>query len=312
MLLRPAFLRAPWFHFLLLGVLLYVAQAKLFPTPPPVVGPLPEARTDALVTQWVALTGRQPEPAELAHLQRNELEQDMLFQRALSLELHRQDPVVQQRLLLNLRFLGLAAPDAGDEALFEQALAMRLHLGDEVVRRRMIQVMEQLILASAPPAAPTEAELQAAFTERSTELARPPRYSLQHLYFSREREPEVAALVSRIEREGLGPAEALPLSSPFLHGYAFRNQTPDQLARLFGAVFVDKLVSAATEPGRWQGPLRSAFGLHLIWLDEFTPARPARLDEVRDQLARDLQQQARTIALQAGIARIANDYEFIL
>jgi|TARA_R110002073_G_scaffold29810_2_gene93382 hypothetical protein len=312
MVLRPAFLRAPWFHFLLLGAVLFFAQAQLFPPPKPVVGPLPQARIDTLIGQWVALTGRSPEPAEVQRMTRNELEQDMLFQHALGLELHRHDPVVQQRLLLNMRFLGLADPAANDEALFEEALAMRLHLGDEVVRRRMIQVMEQLILASNPPAAPTDAEIQADFAARSAELERPPRYSLQHIYFNREREPEVPALAKRMRTESMTPADALPLSSPFLHGHAFRNQTPEQLARLFGAVFVDKLTSGSAETDTWIGPLRSAFGLHLVWLDAFTPPRPAQLEEVREQLTRDLSQQARSRALQAGIERLATTYEFRL
>jgi hypothetical protein len=312
MVLRPAILRAPWLHFLLLGVVLYLLQARLFPPPYPVVGPLPQSRIDTLTDQWVALTGRTPNPAELAGMKRTELEQDMLFQRALTLDLHRHDPVVQQRLLLNLRFLGLADANKSDADLFEQALEMRLHLSDEVVRRRMIQVMEQLIVASNPPAAPTDEEILAAFKTRSVELERPPRYSLQHLYFNRERESDVPSIARRIRDGAMTPQQALPLSSPFLHGYSFRHQTPEQLARIFGAVFVDKLAGESMAPGVWIGPLRSAFGWHLVWLDEVSPARPARLEEVREQLARDLAQQARNHALRAGIDRLAAQYEFRL
>ena len=312
MVLRPAFLRAPWLHFLLLGVLLYLLQARLFPPPAPVVGPLPQSRIEALTGQWLALTGRTPSTEELAGLKRTELEQDMLFQRALTLDLHRHDPVVQQRLLLNLRFLGLADADSSDADLFQQALDMRLHLGDEVVRRRMIQVMEQLIVASNPPAAPTDAEIEAAFEARSAELERPPRYSLQHVYFNREREPDVPDIALRIRDSAMTPQQALPLSSPFLHGHAFRHQTPEQLARTFGAVFVDRLMGESTATGVWIGPLRSAYGLHLVWLDDVTPARPAQLEEVREQLARDLAQQARTQALRAGVERLATQYEFRL
>jgi len=196
--------------------------------------------------------------------------------------------------------------------LFEQALEMRLHLSDEVVRRRMIQVMEQLIVASNPPAAPTDEEILAAFKTRSVELERPPRYSLQHLYFNRERESDVPSIARRIRDGAMTPQQALPLSSPFLHGYSFRHQTPEQLARIFGAVFVDKLAGESMAPGVWIGPLRSAFGWHLVWLDEVSPARPARLEEVREQLARDLVQQARNHALRAGIDRLAAQYEFRL
>ena len=43
-----SWLKKPWIHFLLLGFLLFELQQQLFPEPKPVVGPLPEARIEAL------------------------------------------------------------------------------------------------------------------------------------------------------------------------------------------------------------------------------------------------------------------------
>ena len=84
-----------------------------------------------------------------------ELDRDMLFQRAIELDLHLYDTVVYQRLLRNMRFLQLGEGKT-DQELYEEALSMRLHLGDEVVKRRLIQVMEQLMLAANPPQPVTE------------------------------------------------------------------------------------------------------------------------------------------------------------
>ena len=306
-----SWLKRPWIHFVLLGVLLFWAQIRLFPEPPTVIGPLPQARLEALQQQWVSTVGRPPGPEQLARMVTAELDRDMMFQRALELELHLYDPVVYQRLLRNMHFLGLAEGKSDDE-LYKQALEMRLHLGDEVVKRRMIQIVEQLMLASNPPAAPTEEEIAAEFAQRKEELRRPPRYSIEHIYFNRERESEVDDIVATIDAEGLGPEQARDLGSPFLPGYRFKRQTPEQLSRHFGAAFVMNLQQAGPEAGQWSGPVRSTYGLHYVFVEELEPSRDATLEEVRPLLLRDLESRARAAALQASTERMREDYEVIL
>lgn len=303
--------RRPWIHFLLLGAALFWLQSLLFPAPKPVVGPLSDARIEGLLTQWQAVTGQRPEGAELERIVRAELQQDMLFQHAVSMNLHRQDPVVLQRLVLNMQFLGLGTDEDSDAELFERALALRLHLGDEVVRRRLLQVMEQLLLAANPPQPVTAAALADAFAERADELQIPARYSIRQLFFDRSREPQLTALTAQIQNEHLDPEAALRLSSPFMHGYTFREQTPDQLARTFGAVFVNNLLATEPVPERWHGPLLSAYGWHYVWVDSMTPARPATLEEVRPVLQRDLELEARKEALASAVADLAERYELL-
>ncbi len=298
----------PWLQFLLLGTLLFLLQRALFPPPKPVIGPLTDARVEALVQQWRAATGEVPDADALARLASAELERDLLFQHALALDLHRHDPVVRQRLVRNMQFLQSGTTESEAE-LYQQALALRLHLGDEVVKRRLIQLLEQLLLAAQPPAAPEEQDIVAEFQARGDELAQPPRYSISQLYFSRDREREAAAAMTRVEREQLTPEEALALSSPFLAGYRFKRQTPEQLARHFGAAFVANFLATGPAAGAWHGPVRSTYGLHYVWVDAIEPARAARLEEVHDQLQRDLEVRARDRALTQAVAELAQQYE---
>jgi hypothetical protein len=301
-------LNRPWLHFIVLGCLLFYLQGRYLPAPKPVVGPLSAARMDALQQQWMASVGRPPDAEQLAFMVSAELDRDMLFQRALELELHLYDTVVYQRLLLNMRFLQMGEGKSDDE-LYQMALAMRLHMGDEVIKRRLIQVMEQLLLASNPPAAITEAELAAEFEQRREELRRPPRYSIEHIYFNREREAEAEAVIAKIQQDNLTPQQARQLSSPFLPGYQFTLQTPDQLARHFGTSFVENLQRLDPKAGHWVGPVRSTYGLHYVWLAALEPARDAQLDEVRVQLQRDLESRATEAALLESIAAMRQHYE---
>lgn len=303
-------LNRPWVHFIVLGSLLFYLKGEAFPEPRPVIGPLSDARVDMLREQWLASVGRAPTPEQLSRMEAEELDRDMLFARAIELELHLYDTVVYQRLLLNMRFLQLG-DDRTDDELVQQALDMRLHLGDEVIKRRLVQVMEHLLLAAHPPPIPTETEIAAEFEQRREELRRPPRYTIEHVYFNREREREgtAGAVVAKIRDENLSPEQARALSSPFLPGYQFVAQTPDQLARHFGGEFVDNLQRAQPEAGHWVGPLRSTYGLHYVWVEAIEPAREAALDEVRTQLLRDLESRARDNALSDSVSDLRQHYE---
>lgn len=301
-------LNRPWLHFIVLGFALFELQRMAFPAPKPVVGPLSEARIENLEQQWLAATGRPPGPSQRQRLIAQELDRDILFQRALELDLHLYDQVVYQRLLRNMHFLQLAEGKSEQE-LYDQALEMRLHLGDEVIKRRMIQVMEQLLLAANPPVPVTEQEIAASFAERREELRRAPRYWIEQLYFARDREAEIPSVIDTIAAQGLSATEARSLSSPFLPGYEFSAQTPDQLARNFGSAFVMNLQQAQPRPRAWVGPIRSTYGLHYVWVEDIEPARDATLEEVRPRLLRDLESRHRAEALAAAIDRLRQQYE---
>mgnify|MGYP001544746529 FL=1 len=169
--------------------------------------------------------------------------------------------------------------------------------------------MEQLLLAANPPKPVTEESLAAEFEKRREELRRPPRYSIEHLYFNRDREAEVDTVIATITEQNLDPATAREMSSPFLPGYRFNRQSPDQLARHFGAAFVENLQATDPRPGTWRGPVRSTYGVHYVWVEAVEPSRDATLEEVRGLLLRDLESRARAEALRDSIETMRENYE---
>lgn len=301
----------PWLHFLVLGTALFFFLRWLDPPPKPVVGPLNPSRVDTLKRQWFATAGRLPGPVQLQRMMAAELDRDMLFQQALGMNLHHYDNVVKQRLIRNMRFLRLGE-NKTDEEMYKDALRIELHLGDEVVKRRLIQVMEQMLLAQNSQPLPDEAAIVARFDERQEELRRPPRYSIEHVFLTRERQSQIAEVRQRILAEQLNPRQARQLSSPFLPGYRFQAQSPQQLARHFGAAFVMNLQALELAAQTWVGPVESTYGYHLVWLEALEPARPARLDEVRTQIERDLLLEQRNQSLRDAIARVRQDYEVLM
>ena len=298
----------PWLHFIVLGIIFFNAQSSIFPEPKVVIGPLHTSRVEALQQQWIALFGRQPSVAQQEKMIAEELERDLLFHYALDLELHLRDKIVYDQLIRNMRFLNIAE-GKNNAGLFQQALDLQLHLGDEVIKRRLVKKVQERLLNKSPPSAPTEQQLRAEFSKRTEEFRVPTRLSISQLFFNRESEVELESAVAIIQQQNLDANTARRLGSPFMSGYEFRDQTPDQLARHFGVRFVLELMQAEPIADQWLGPIHSIYGLHYVWIAAIEPGRDAQFEEAQPQVRRDLMAKARTQALKDSIAALRNDYE---
>ncbi len=298
----------PWLHFIVLGVVFYNVQVAMFPEPKAVIGPLHASRIDTLQQQWFNRFGREPSAAQKQKMIADELERDLLFQHALDLDLHRRDKIVYDQLIRNMHFLNMAEGKDNSE-LFQQALDMQLHLGDELVKRRLIDKVQNRLLSEASAAAPTKEQLRSEFSDRKEQFRLPARLSIAHLFFTEEREEQIKSVIAEIQENKLDVKAARHLSAPFMSGYEFHRQTPDQLARHFGAQFVSELAQASPVAGQWLGPIRSLYGLHYVWVAAIEPAREARFAEVEPQIRRDLETKIRTQALKNSIAALHNEYE---
>ena len=263
-------------------------------------------RIEALREGWAAATGREPDEAELQSLQRQEIDDEILFREALARSLHRLDPVVKQRLVLNMRFLD-PQTIASDEQLFEQAIALGMQGNDVVVRRRLVQIMELSIQEGADRSPVSDTELAAMYEKRREEFALPARWRITQVYFSADRRKERApadarAALEQLRREALEPPAALALGDPFLGGHQLPLLNALQLAGQFGEDFARALGACAT--GQWCGPIASSYGEHLVRVEEAEAGRMPGLDEpdVRRRLESDvLRERARRTLAEAMV-----------
>ena len=307
------FLTQPWLHFVVIGLLLYAAQQWLQPVPPTIIAPPSEEKIAELRGQWLRATGRPPSELQVQRLVENEIDQEILFQEALTRNWHITDPVVRQRLIRDMRFLDPDSRDS-DEQLVKNALAMELHENDLVVRRRLVQRMEMLAFAPLQGAEPELAVLEEMYQQNSSQLLHPAQVQFQHSFISRdkfsdpkERALEMLALVAGDQ----SPERGKSLSSPFLHGLAFGRLNAKQIGRYFGVEFADKLVELAAETASttgWQGPLRSSYGEHLLWVESYRPPTAKNFAEVKKQLLGEWRRQQEQERLALMLAELREHY----
>ncbi len=268
---------AAW-HFLLLGGLLFLAQKTLLSEGSPMSSAL-----DGLDSMEQVAPGQRDE--------------EILYREALRRGLDRDDAVVRQRLIRNMRFL---EPETSleDEALYRQALDLGLDREDVVVRRRLVERMRRVLVSETPIVKPGTAELQAYLVDQGERFAIPARVRLEQIHFD---EAEAAAQALAQIRRGEGDGRALrgdplplPRKLPSLSARELAGRLgPDFAARAF-----------ALEPGRWTGPVPTSYGHSLVWVHERSPERSPELEEVRLRVLGEWRAEREAEALEAALERL--------
>lgn len=297
-------------QFVLAGVCLFILNIWLFPEPMPQLGPPNPERVQLQAEALQQLQQSQLTEQQIELIKKRELREELLFVEAIARGVIDQDPVVQRRLIRNMRFMN-PEREASDETLLSEAWELRLHLADEVVRRRTVQVMETLIVATQPPFKPSEVELLSEYNKRVSEFVEPERLSFAHVFLRPDAAGERSETLINAVKAGRSPDEVRRGSDVFLAGYRFRNVSLLDVSRQFGDQFAVELSAKLGEEsdvqGVWLGPLNSIFGQHWVWVEDRSPGRVKALDEVTTDLVRDLQRDAEDAAVDEWVdARLAS------
>ncbi len=202
-----------------------------------------------------------------------------------------------------------------EEILYREAVSMGLDQHDTVVRRRMAQKMEFLFKDLAEMAEPTEEELQAWFDGNRERYRAPALVSFTHVYFNADQRGEkvlegARKVLAELEKEGVDPAGAPARGDRFMLQSSYPLQGLDMVNREFGRAFADAL--SGLETGRWQGPVVSGYGLHLVYLHERADSRLPELDEVRERVTMDFMTARREEVNTAAYREIKSKYQVLV
>lgn len=169
-----------------------------------------------------------------------------------------------------------------------EARALSLDVGDKVIAQRLRKKMTYLLEDLASENEPTEELLKAYYQENAANYVSSAQYGFKQVFVSSDRsEVELNKILQlqkkRIE-QGLAPegdSSLLPSEVNVLG--------KEQLARKFGALFVSGL--DGLELGQWQGPVKSDFGLHFVFLQTEKPETAKPFELVKESVLHDWQYQ---------------------
>jgi hypothetical protein len=205
---------------------------------------------------------------------------------------------------------GLVERYVRSEVHYREALAMGLGQDDPYVRNRLALKLEFLLDDLSVEAEPGDAELQDFLDGNAERFAEPARLTFRQAFVNPERHPDPNAEAQRqlaMLRAGGDPAS---LGDPSLLGIVFDDLDGDTVARQFGEAFAQAL--SALQTGGWQGPVRSAYGLHLVRVDAYQPARQPALAEIRDTVVAEWRDQRRREAREQAYQRLRERYDVVM
>jgi hypothetical protein len=184
---------------------------------------------------------------------------------------------------------GLIRDRVREEIYCREAIALGLDRDDTVIRRRLRQKMEFISEDIAPMAEPTDADLQAYLQAHPDKFRTEPRFTFQHVYLNPQKHGEnlardAARLLAQLQQAG-GRVEISGIGDSSLLEPRFADAPQSEVAKQFGDGFAARLVQLT--PGQWQGPIESAFGMHLVLVSERREGRLPGLAEARDAIRRD-------------------------
>jgi hypothetical protein len=245
--------KEPLLVFLLLGGAMFLLFQQLSNDPMPESAEIvvTEGRIEALSLRFAKVWQRSPNAEELDHLIQNYIREEILYREALAMGLDRDDPIV---------------------------------------RRRMRQKMEFISEDLANLNVPEEQELQAYLAAHQKEYRSPSIFSFRQIYFNssergRAAHTDAMTLLATLQKPAGKDIDVEMLGDSLMLKQTFRRETERDIARDLGSQFLQSLRNLPT--GSWQEPIRSGFGLHLVYIDERIDGKVPALKDVREAVLRD-------------------------
>ena len=237
--LLKRWLREPLLHVTLIGAMLFVVYYALNPG----AGQLQDSNRIAITADdlaqirlaWMAQWQRPPTPEEMRNLLEGKIR---------------------------------------EEVLSREAVALGLDKDDTIIKRRLAQKMEFVMEDTSALREPSDDELKRWFAQNAQRFATPSLVTFRHLYFSPDlrgvhaRDDAMEAL-RKLAGKTEEASELQKLSDSFMFQDFYAERSPDQVAGIFGTAFAQALLRL--EQGKWQGPVESGLGWHLVWVESTMP-----------------------------------------
>lgn len=224
------------------------------------------------------------------------IDEALLLEQAERADWPRRDAIVRARLAV---LLGAIDDDDDPEAALDRAIAQGLHRRDPIARRRLVLAATRALSGGTDAAAWSDALLAeyGGHPERYTSATRT---EFTQVFVScddhdceREAASIAAMLVGAPADVAIPGADPWPWTRP---GVAYASA---RLDALFGAGFGAAIASAPV--GRWSGPHRSAFGLHLVYVQARHGGEVRTIAEVLPRVQATLEQGRRDVAVRDAL-----------
>jgi hypothetical protein len=188
-----------------------------------------------------------------------------------------------------------------EELLAREAVRLGLDRDDLIIRRRLAQKMAFASEDLEPVPEPREADLRAWYAAHPGDYATPATASFRHVFFSDD-----AGGAEARARAALSDPRPAETGQPFVLPLSYVGVQLRDIERDYGSSFSRQVETGAQ--GQWIGPVRSAYGWHILRVERRTPAATAPFESVRSDVAEAWKADRRKQANQAFVRKLRARY----
>ncbi|MGE0668840.1 MAG: peptidyl-prolyl cis-trans isomerase [Sphingomonadales bacterium] len=188
---------------------------------------------------------------------------------------------------------GLIRDFVREEALYREAKALGLDRTDYVIKRRLVQTVEFVAGNATAPEEADEKAVERYFAENSERYAAPESVTFTHVFFELGQGGRDAAAKRAAEALAAMNAKRVAFSDApgwgdrFAYNLNYVDRPKDAVAGHFGGGFADRVFALPADPARWQGPLESPYGFHVVMVTGHQQAQVPPLADIRDRVRAD-------------------------
>ena len=201
-----------------------------------------------------------------------------------------------------------------EEVFYREALAMGMDRDDTLIRRRLRQKLEFVAEDLADTVEPTEQELQQHLNENPDSFRVEQRATFRHIYLKPELHgdglrQDIQQLLDQLRGDDIA-VDPSQLGDPSLLPHFYEDLRKSAVAGQFGPAFAAEVF--ALPAGAWNGPIESAYGVHLVLVEGKSEGRLPPLEEVRQAVRREWYATRRIASKEDFFQSLRDKYEIVV
>jgi hypothetical protein len=196
-----------------------------------------------------------------------------------------------------------------EQAAYLEGVRLGLDKNDIVITRRIRQKIDFIAEESVKRPTVTEQILNDYLSSHAEIFRQESLFTFKQVFFDEKKQGQqlnnnlqqsLVRLTNQPEADitALGNASFLALN--------YKSITQSQVERLFGQHFSKQL--ASTQMKTWLGPIRSGYGLHLVYLVKKDTGKLPQLSEVRQKVLREWENEQRQYSIKAYYRQLLKKY----
>ena len=201
-----------------------------------------------------------------------------------------------------------------EEVLFREAKSLNLNEKDYIIRQRLVQKMEYLLRAAEIKRPVNLEEFYALNKDR---YLTPKKITFTHIFFGKkergswsESERSAEKFLTDFLSKPRGKGSEINSGDRFVFHKNYVDKSSEHISSHFGKEFSDALFELGI--GTWEGPIKSAYGHHIVYVSNISEGGVKDLEEIYDQVEWDAKQAAITELTETFIVDLKKKYKVVV